>query len=39
MNFASDNIATLYALVGVFMFGAVIVNSERIAEAIMRIVN
>lgn len=37
MNFTTDNIATLYALVGVFMFSAVVVNAEQIAEAVMRL--
>lgn len=35
--FTAENTITLYALLGIFMFSAVIVNSERIAEAIMRL--
>lgn len=35
--FTAENTFTLYALLGISMFSAIIVNSERIAEAIMRL--
>lgn len=37
LMFTAENTFTLYALLGIFMFSAVIVNSERIAEATMRL--